>query len=53
MTAVLILLASGDCVANMEINKFEEEINAYYIKIFTPVWRQAQVGCIVVLAICC
>jgi hypothetical protein len=28
MAAVLILLASGDRVANMEMDKSEEEINA-------------------------
>jgi hypothetical protein len=34
MTAVLILLVSGDCVANMEMNKSEEEMNADYRKQF-------------------
>lgn len=30
MTSVLIVLASGDCVAVMEVNKCEVEINADY-----------------------
>jgi hypothetical protein len=33
MTAVLIFVASGDCDENMEINKFEDDINADYCKI--------------------
>jgi hypothetical protein len=28
LTAVFILLTSGDCVVTMEINNFEEEMNA-------------------------
>jgi hypothetical protein len=28
MTTILILLASGDCAANMEMKKAEEEMNA-------------------------
>jgi hypothetical protein len=32
MTAVLILLVSGNCVANMEMNKSEEEMDADYSK---------------------
>jgi hypothetical protein len=39
MAAVLILLSSGDCVADMEMSKFREEMNADYSKIVTPVSR--------------
>jgi hypothetical protein len=39
MTAVFIILASGDCVANLEMNKSEEDINADYSKTVTPVSR--------------
>jgi hypothetical protein len=54
MAAVLILLESGDCVADMKMNKYEEEINADYSKTVTAVSkRQIQVGCIVLLEICC
>jgi hypothetical protein len=36
MAAIFILLASGDCVANMEMS-FEEEMNADHNKTVTPV----------------
>jgi hypothetical protein len=39
MTAVLILLASGDFVANLEMNEFEEEMNTDYNKTVTTVSR--------------
>jgi hypothetical protein len=39
MAALFILLRSGDCVANMEMNKSEEEINVDYSKTVTPVSR--------------
>jgi hypothetical protein len=37
MAAVLILLASGNCVSNVEVNKSKEEIYADYSKSVTPV----------------
>jgi hypothetical protein len=40
MKAVLILLVSGDCVTNMEMNKSEEEMNADYSKQF--IWSLEQ-----------
>jgi hypothetical protein len=39
MIAVLILLASGKCVANIEVEKFEEDMNVDYSKVVTSVSR--------------
>jgi hypothetical protein len=39
MPAILILLPSGDYIENMDINKSEEEENAYYNKIHTRISR--------------
>jgi hypothetical protein len=39
MIAVLIPLASGKCVANIDMNKSEEEMNVDYSKTVTSVSR--------------
>jgi hypothetical protein len=38
-TTILIFVASGDCVENMEMYKSEEEVKTDYTKLVTPLSR--------------